>query len=245
MGIYWDIIILAAIAGFFLFRLRNVLGRRTGHEDPGSDWLKPDEQNPENRGRQLEQSGDNVVRLAEPDAAEQRAQNDGNIGRVAEEGSDLYAALQSILAAEHSFDAEQFLDGSRSAYKMIIEAFGAGDLKKLRGLLGEDVQTSFEASIENHKRDGVSDRKEVVGIISADLVAASLEANAAELSVKFQAPDCSHRPGSGIRATPAVERTSYRQFVLPDRLDRGLRNACRYSVREHLRRFLPRRRLVL
>lgn len=187
---YWDIIILAAIAGFFLFRLRNVLGRRTGHEDSGSDWLKPGAPKTENRGRQLEQGGDNVVQLSDREAAAETAQaaeHDGNIGRVAEEGSELWTTLKGVLDLDHSFDAEQFLDGSRAAYKMIIEAFGAGDMKSLKGLLGNDVQQSFESSIEKQKIDGTADRKEVVGIISADLVTASLEEQMAELSVKFQA----------------------------------------------------------
>ena len=30
---YIDIILLAMIAGFIILRLRNILGRRTGHED--------------------------------------------------------------------------------------------------------------------------------------------------------------------------------------------------------------------
>ena len=33
----FDIILFAMIAGFLVFRLRNVLGRRTGHERPPPD----------------------------------------------------------------------------------------------------------------------------------------------------------------------------------------------------------------
>lgn len=186
---YWDIILLAVIAGFFLFRLRNVLGRRTGHEDPASDWLKPADPEKENRGRQFEKAKDNVVRLTDRDrAAEpQEPENDGNIGRVAQEGSELYTTLKNILSLDRNFDVEQFLEGARAAYKMIIEAFGAGDLKSLKGLLGDEVRESFEGSIVTRESAGTADRKEVVGIISADLIAAGLEDQMAELTIKFQA----------------------------------------------------------
>lgn len=195
MDQYWDILLLAAIAGFFLFRLRNVLGRRTGHEDPANDWPKSGESKPENNGRKFEKPQDNnprenVVRLGADDKAPTpvpEAEADGNIGRIADEGSVLYTTLKSILSLDHSFDAEQFLDGSRAAYKMIIEAFGAGDMKSLKGLLGDEVQNSFETSLEERQSSGEADRKEVVGIIAADLITASLEDQLAELSVKFQA----------------------------------------------------------
>ena len=53
---YLDILFFAMVAAFIAFRLRNVLGRKTGHERPRAD---PISQRAANRGN------DNVVSMPE------------------------------------------------------------------------------------------------------------------------------------------------------------------------------------
>ena len=114
-----DIIILAAVAAFFVLKLRNVLGKRTGHEQrPRVDPFKQ-------RG---EEAGDeNVVQLPDRSkgADEPVRPAAGEEPQAAE--VPLKAALTQIKLADNSFDPDQFLEGAKMAFEMVITAFAQGD----------------------------------------------------------------------------------------------------------------------
>ena len=117
----FDIIIFAAIAGFLVFRLINVLGKRTGHENtqPKFDQKKAHEKT----NKQTPILPDQYIKL-----------------------SKAYEALEN-------FDHKNFLDGAKSAFETIINAFNKGDKKTLRPLLTPSVFKSFEIAIDEKKTD--------------------------------------------------------------------------------------------
>ena len=92
-------IIFLALAVFIFLRLRNVLGQRTGSEQPPYD-----------------RAARNVVQGAQ----------DNNVvpmpGAVIDQ-APLALGLDSIAAQDSSFDPRHFLSGARSAYEMIVLAF--------------------------------------------------------------------------------------------------------------------------
>ena len=109
------IVILAMIAGFLALRLYSVLGKRTGHEQEPA--LRPAEDRAKVTVLQpgpMSQGGSDSVRLAE-----------GLIAPGAEAG------VRALIAADRSFDVPQFVDGAKSAYKMVLEAFWRGDREEL------------------------------------------------------------------------------------------------------------------
>ena len=143
---YLDIIIFAAVAAFFVFRLRNVLGKRTGHEEkPGFDPFKSRSERDEEgkvipmpdrkRGRRDDEDDDE--RLSDHDVFEEFAED----GERSE--SNVSAGLAQIQRADGSFDKDQFLGGARGAFEMILAAFADGDSKTLRPLLANDVYDNF------------------------------------------------------------------------------------------------------
>ena len=105
-GIF-DIILFAMLAAFLVYRLRSVLGKRTGHENRRSDSLSI----PEGAS---ETGNDNVVAL--PDRAPEEEEQD------LEADSPLSAGLTQVRIADPSFEAETFLKGAQSAFEMIINA---------------------------------------------------------------------------------------------------------------------------
>ena len=134
------ILIFAGITVFLVFRLRAVLGRRTGEER--------ERQNPFDRPPIVpyQADADQPVNYARGPGA--IIENDPNLPL------SLDAKLARIHAADPSFDEKHFLEGARSAFQMIVSAFAAGDLATLRPLLSSHLYGEFGRTIsERGKRD--------------------------------------------------------------------------------------------
>ena len=115
----FDIIIFACIAVFLVFRLRNVLGKRTGFEKkPNND------------------AGVQPTKIKETTIK--------NIPELEEKISSLKTAYEII----NDFDHKKFLEGAKIAFEIIINAFNKGDKKTLKKLVTEGVFKSFEEAID-------------------------------------------------------------------------------------------------
>ena len=165
------IVILAMIAGFLALRLYSVLGKRTGHEQepalrPAEDRAKVTVLQPRPA---TEMSGDSV-RLA-----------DGLIAPGAEMG------VRALIAADRSFDVPQFVDGAKSAYRMVLEAFWRGDRDEIAWLCDEDVRASFEEAIAAREAEGHVLDNRLVRIEKARIVEASVDGRIAQVALQFEA----------------------------------------------------------
>ncbi|MCB9948587.1 MAG: Tim44 domain-containing protein [Rhodospirillaceae bacterium] len=164
-----DILIFALIAAFLIFRLRSVLGRRTGQEQQRpSPYTRREQQRPEVR------SPDNVVAL--PDRA--RPMDEGS-------GGGLAGGLTQIRIADPTFDERTFVQGAQMAFGMIVEAFAAGDTASLRPLLSDDLYDSFSEAIRNRVNEGETLETRIERIVSADILEAEMEGRTAQVTVKF------------------------------------------------------------
>lgn len=175
---FFDIIILAMIAGFLVLRLRRVLGRRDGHfPDPFQDHDK----------RQMDQNADqdgddNVVRL--PD----RSTDTGaplDEPAMADVNDPLSAGITQIRVADPSFDPREFVEGSKIAFEMVLNAFSAGDRKTLKNLLSPDVFANFDEAITEREKAGEKLEDTLVGIRNAQIVEAAMDGRNAVVTVKF------------------------------------------------------------
>jgi predicted lipid-binding transport protein (Tim44 family) len=182
VDIYTIIFLILAIVIFL--RLRNVLGRRTGHERPPLDPYS-------RRQGQVSQSADKVIALPQRDAgsagdarADETAVED-RINTLAPEGSPLAEQLHAIAAADSRFDPEHFLDGARKAYEMIVTAFAEGDRRSLRQLLAREVYDGFVAAIADREKRQEAVDFSFVGIDKADITDAGLRAKFAQITVRF------------------------------------------------------------
>ena len=162
------IVILAMVFLFVAFRLWSVLGRRTGHEQT---IARPAEAAPAPlpSNRPL------------PDAATPPVSARPSVEERAETG------IRAIIAADPSFDAAQFLDGARSAYRMILEAFWRGDTDALQRLTNEDVYEAFSGAIEARKQAGEVLDNRLVTIENAVIEQAVLSGRSAQVTVRFDA----------------------------------------------------------
>ena len=138
---FLDIVLFAMVAAFLVLRLRSVLGKRTGHEQPRQDPISQ-------RNQEAETDG-NVVELPNSNhAADPMADLDPN--------DPLTAGIADIRGADDSFDPGGFADGARGAFEMIVQGFAEGDRDNLQMLLANDVYENFEAAIDEREEAEIS-----------------------------------------------------------------------------------------
>lgn len=172
-----------AIAVVIFFRLRSVLGKRTGHERPpfdpytARDAVRDD----------ADAGGDKVVTLPTARAKTPPPLDaDEQIGGVVKPGSKVETALKSLLSADPQFNAREFVDGARLAYEMIVTAFASGDKSILKPLLDDDVFAGFTGAIDERTSAGETVDFTFIGIDKSDIVEAELAGTVAQITMRFK-----------------------------------------------------------
>lgn len=168
---YLDIIFFAMVAAFIAFRLRSVLGRRTGNERRRPSHV-------EHAGAA---SSDNVVRMPDwKSDVESRVDPASELADAsAREG------LASIARADRRFNLADFVNGAKAAFAMILECFAKGDRESLRPLLSDQVYSGFDNAIAERERQGHVLQSEIVAVNNAEVVEASLVGSLARIAVRF------------------------------------------------------------
>lgn len=163
--------IFAIIAGIVIFRLRSVLGKRTGEERQRPNPFARPGDPPQGAPQPLGRGRLALVPPAAPPAAN--------------EPMSLAAALTRIHQADASFDEPQFLAGARAAYEMIIAAFAASDIATLKNLLAPPVLANFSQAIDAREKAGESLTIAIRSIEDVDLSEARLEGRTAIITVRY------------------------------------------------------------
>ena len=177
--------LLLAVAVVIFLRLRNVLGRRTGHERKPSDAFGLP------RDQESAPSNDNVVPLPgteQPKTGKELFEEDETPPiweGYAKKGSALAKSLQAIHDEDQSFHPNSFLDGARVAYEMIVTAFAEGDSKTLKNLLTKEVFEGFNNALKERDRAGYSQQSSFVGIDKASIIEAAMTGKTANVTIKF------------------------------------------------------------
>ena len=168
----FEIVLLAMVAAFLGLRLYSVLGRRTGHEQEPLPRQPVEERKP-TLIQPAPVAGDTAPAIV-PTAK-------GLVDLSAESG------LRAIANADRQFDAMQFVDGAKSAYRYILEAYWKGDKDDLRPLCDDDVYDSFSDSIEQRELRGEKLENRLIRIEDARIVEASYDHPVARIMVQFDA----------------------------------------------------------
>jgi predicted lipid-binding transport protein (Tim44 family) len=176
-------LIVIAVAVFVLFRLRSVLGTRTGNERP-----------PIERRRPAEAGDDTVVPLRPRPApapevdTERRARKlEAEIEQFSRGDADLAAGLKAVAEADSSFTPKSFLDGAKQAYEMIVTAFAEGDRQMLKNLLEKDVYDGFVRAIGEREAAGHKVDFTFVGLPKIEISEAEYDKRNVLVTVRFQA----------------------------------------------------------
>jgi predicted lipid-binding transport protein (Tim44 family) len=184
---FFDIptLIVIGVAVFVLFRLRQVLGTRTGTERTPLERARS-EGKPAN--------DDKVVPLrpaqqpvSDADAERRQLKLDAEIDQFSHGDADVAAGLRAIAASDPGFTPKSFLEGAKVAYEMIVTAFATGDRKTLKNLLERDVYDGFERAIADREAAGHTVDFTFVGLPRIDITGAELDKRDARITIRFNA----------------------------------------------------------
>ena len=120
---YIDILIFGVIAIFLIFRLKNILGTKTGFEETNVNEKTQDKQI------------NNVVPL----------KSDKNYANDLE--------LNKILEIDPNFDLNDFLSGSKNFFEMVLESFVSGNLENIKNFTKPSVLKSFKSAIDERNNE--------------------------------------------------------------------------------------------
>ena len=163
-----SIVIFAMVAAFLAMRLYAVLGKRTGHEQPLG---RGDEGMFGKVAGQIEDANDAPASVIE----EQR------------QAPEVETGLRAISTADRNFNAGEFIDGAKSAYRMILEAFWAGREEDYAAFISDEVKAAFASAIAERSEQGHVLDNRLVAIERAVISEAVLEGNEAIITVSFDA----------------------------------------------------------
>ncbi len=150
-----DILVFAIIAIFLGFRLRSMLGKRTGFEQPTV--------------RQADFKSDFSDKMQRP------------VDDMPLDGE----GVSAIRAADASFNDADFIKGASGAYEIILQAFADDDMDALRPLLGYEINTVFADSIRDRLKAGEKLSIDLKSLDKASIKSASLREGVASITVEF------------------------------------------------------------
>jgi predicted lipid-binding transport protein (Tim44 family) len=167
-----QLLILAGIAVFLILRLRAVLGSRDGFESkplPRQDGVESVARKP--RFEVIEGGPDTDITDHVP------------------EGSAAAKALAKMKAADPSFSVDEFLQGARGAYEMILMAFESSDLDSILPFLSRDVFNSFDDVVQLREREGLKVEATFVGLGELEIIEATYDdtSHEGEITLRFVA----------------------------------------------------------
>jgi predicted lipid-binding transport protein (Tim44 family) len=161
-----DILIFAAIAFFFFHRYKSVLGQ------PPERDVTPRREHPEHK--------DNVITLARDKIREVVPQEITPNAPVSQ--ATLFAQMQRI---DGNFSEKSFLQGAKTAFSLIVNAFATGDKETLKPLLNNETFKSFEHVIDQRVRDNHTVEFSVERLLEATIIKPTLDKSLATIIVEF------------------------------------------------------------
>jgi predicted lipid-binding transport protein (Tim44 family) len=165
-----QLLILAGIAVFLILRLRSVLGSRDGFEQ------KP-----------LPRQGSEPDGVGKPRFEVIEGGPDTDITDHVPEGSDMAKALARMKSVDPDFSVDEFLQGARGAYEMILMAFESSDLDPILPFLSRDVFNSFDEVVQLRENEGLRVDATFVGLRELSIVDAVFDeaTKEGEITIKF------------------------------------------------------------
>ncbi len=154
---FLDIIILGLLAIFLGFRLKGLLGDRSGYSGDvtDTDQIKSEDTN----------DTQNVIKL--------------NNKTINGEG------LNFLNKADPSFDEKEFLEGAKNAFQLIIKAFADSEIEKLKPLLDYDLLNSFTKSISEREARQERQFSDVISFKNFEIIKVNVDSNLASITLKI------------------------------------------------------------
>ena len=153
---YFDILIFGVIAVFLILRLKNILGTKT------------DANNQDINNRETSKNFSNIVPFKEK-------KENGNLKEI-----------EKILKVDPQFQVEDFLSGSKTFFKMVLESFANGNVDNIEPYLKTSVLKSFKIAINERIKEKETEVIELNSIKKNEIRSVSLTKTSIKISVFFE-----------------------------------------------------------
>ena len=153
---YIDILIFGVIAIFLIFRLKNILGTKTGFEETNVNEKNEDKQF--TNVVPLKSNKDDVVDLE----------------------------LNKILNIDPNFDVNDFLSGSKNFFEMVLESFVSGNLENIKNFTKSSVFKSFKSAIDERNKEQETLIIDLKSIKENKITKATITKTSIKLNVTFE-----------------------------------------------------------
>lgn len=167
---YGDIIVIGAIAAFILLRYRAMLGEPRGRDESARPSAAPLAEN------------ERVVQLPMLRASPATPEKVDDFSKHGDSLAEKFVAMRAI---DREFSPDEFLQGARTAYEMVITAFSKRDEDTLKMLLSPDMFKSFALSLADAQKENRFTDTTLVAITSAKVTSAKLVGSHATIAVDF------------------------------------------------------------
>lgn len=152
-----DIIIFAVIAIYLIYRLKNILGQNTGFDQ------KSESENLDNK------KFNNVVKLKNLNASKDKSIHEKKIKTI-----------------DETFSEDEFIDGAKVFFKMVIENFVKGNLSSISKYISKDLLKSFEKAIKDRNNDNEILIIDLLNIKSISIQNVEISNKKIKISVLFE-----------------------------------------------------------
>ena len=153
---YIDILIFGIIAVFLIFRLKNILGTKTGFEKSNINE------------KTHEKQFTNIVSL-------KSKKNDLNDKELIE-----------IMKVDPNFNINDFLSGSKNFFKMVLESFVSGNLESIKNFTKPSVLKSFKTAIDERNSEHETLIIDLKSIKENKITKATITKSSIKLNVIFE-----------------------------------------------------------
>jgi len=153
---YIDILIFGIIAIFLIFRLKNILGTKTGFEETNVN--KKNEDKHFTNVVPLKSNKDDVVDLE----------------------------LNKILDIDPNFNVNDFLSGSKNFFEMVLESFVSGNLENIKNFTKSSVIKSFKSAIDERNKEQETLIIDLKSIKENKITKATITKTSIKLNVVFE-----------------------------------------------------------
>ena len=157
---YLDILIFAIIAVFLIFRLKNILGTKTGFEDSSFNKNKTE---------------NNIAKVVSIDTKKTTQSND-------KENKETL----KIKEIDKTFDHIQFIEGSQIFFKMVLDAFVEGNLDKVKEFIKPSVLKNFNSVIKERNKESETLIINLKSINKTEIFSSEINKTVLRISVLFE-----------------------------------------------------------
>ncbi len=153
---YFDILIFGVIAVFLILRLKNILGTKT------------DTHNQDINKKETSKNFSNIIPL-------KAKKNNGDLKEI-----------EKILKLDPQFQVDEFLAGSTTFFKMVLESFANGNVENISQYLKPSVLKSFKIAINERLNEKETEIIELNSIQKNEIRSVSITKTSIKINVLFE-----------------------------------------------------------